>query len=113
LALVASGTATLETALLGVPQVVAYRVNGFTYFMAKRLVNLRWVSLVNILLHRSLLEEHLQDVSPARLSMALTDLSESELKMQAGYQELRELLTMPNNSSASDAVVQGILRQMS
>jgi lipid-A-disaccharide synthase len=112
LALVASGTATLETALLGVPQVVAYRVNGFTYFMAKRLVNLRWVSLVNILLNRSLLEEHLQDVSPARLSMALTDLSESKLKMQAGYQELRELLTMPNNSSASDGVVQGILGQM-
>jgi lipid-A-disaccharide synthase len=108
LALVASGTATLETALLGVPQVVAYRVNGFTYFMAKRLVNLRWVSLVNILLNRGLLEEHLQDVSPARLSMALTDLSESKLKMQAGYQELRELLTMPNNSSASDGVVRGM-----
>jgi len=75
LALVASGTATLETALLGVPQVVAYWVNGFTYFMAKRLVNLRWVSLVNILLNRGLLEEHLQDVSPEGLSMALTQLT--------------------------------------
>lgn len=112
LALVASGTATLETALLGVPQVVAYRVNGFTYFMAKRLVNLRWVSLVNILLNRGLLEEHLQDVSPERLSMALTQLSENQSNMQAGYQELRDLLAMPNGSSASDVVVRGILRQM-
>jgi lipid-A-disaccharide synthase len=113
LALVASGTATLETALLGVPQVVAYRVNGFTYFMAMRLVNLRWVSLVNILLNRGLLEEHLQDVSPEKLSMALIQLSEEKSKMQAGYQELRDLLIMPNGSSASDGVVRGILRQMS
>jgi lipid-A-disaccharide synthase len=113
LALVASGTATLETALLGVPQVVAYRVNGFTYFMAKRLVNLRWVSLVNILLNRGLLEEHLQDVSPERLSMALTQLSDNQSNWQLGYQELRDLLAMPNGSSASDGVVRGILRQMS
>ena len=111
LALVASGTATLETALLGVPQVVAYRVNGFTYFMAKRLVNLRWVSLVNILLNRGLLEEHLQDVSPERLSMALTQLSDNQSNLQLGYQELRNLLAMPNGSSASDGVVRGILRQ--
>lgn len=113
LALVASGTATLETALLGVPQVVAYRVNGFTYFMAKRLVNLRWVSLVNILLNRGLLEEHLQDVSPERLSMALTQLSDNQSNLQLGYQELRDLLAMPNGFSASDGVVRGILRQMS
>jgi lipid-A-disaccharide synthase len=113
LALVASGTATLETAFLGVPQVVAYRVNGFTYFMAKRLVNLRWVSLVNILLNRGLLEEHLQDVSPERLSMALTQLSNNQSNLQLGYQELRDLLAMPNGSSASDGVVRGILRQMS
>jgi lipid-A-disaccharide synthase len=113
LALVASGTATLETALLGVPQVVAYRVNGFTYFMAKRLVNLRWVSLVNILLNRGLLEEHLQDVSPERLSMALTQLSDNQSNLQVGYQELRDLLAMPNGSIASDGVVRGILQQLS
>ena len=112
-ALVASGTATLETALLGVPQVVAYRVSGFTYFMAKRLVNLRWVSLVNILLNRGLLEEHLQDVSPERLSMALTQLSDNQSNLQLGYQELRDLLAMPNGSSASDGVFRGILQQMS
>jgi len=113
LALVASGTATLETALLGVPQVVAYRVNGFTYFIAKRLVNLRWVSLVNILLNRGLLEEHLQDVSPEGLSIALTQLSNNKSNIKAGCQELRDLLVMPNGSSASDGVVRGILQQMS
>ena len=91
LALVASGTATLETALLGVPQVVAYRVSKFTYFMAKRLVNLRWVSLVNILLNRGLLEEQLQDVSPERLSIALTQLSNN--KSNINVQMDRELVS--------------------
>lgn len=109
-ALVASGTATLETALLGVPQVVAYKVNGFTYFMAKWLVKLRWVSLVNILLDRGLLQEHLQDVSPERLCLALTQLKENKQDLLSGYQELRDLLVMPSGSSASDGVVQGIVK---
>ena len=108
LALVASGTATLETALLGVPQVVAYRVNGFTYAMAKWLVNLEWVSLVNILLNRGLLKEHLQDVSPERLSQALRELDVQQATVAEGYQELRDLLLLPNGSSASDGVVRGI-----
>lgn len=111
-ALVASGTATLETALLGVPQVVAYKVNGFTYLMAKWLVKLRWVSLVNILLDRGLLQEHLQDVSPERLSVALTQLNENKQDLLSGYQELRDLLVMPSGSSASDGVIGGIVRQM-
>ncbi len=111
-ALVASGTATLETALLGVPQVVAYKVNGFTYLMAKWLVKLRWVSLVNILLDRGLLQEHLQDVSPERLSVALTQLKENKQDLLSGYQELRDLLVMPSGSSASDGVIGGIVRQM-
>jgi lipid-A-disaccharide synthase len=114
-ALVASGTATLETALLGVPQVVAYKVNGFTYLMAKWLVKLRWVSLVNILLDRGLLQEHLQDVSTERLCLALTQLKENKQGLLSGYQELRDLLVMPSGSSASDGVVRGISisRQMS
>lgn len=111
-ALVASGTATLETALLGVPQVVAYKVNGFTYLMAKWLVKLRWVSLVNILLDRGLLQEHLQDVSPERLSVALTKLNENKQDLLSGYQELRDLLVMPSGSSASDGVIGGIVRQV-
>jgi hypothetical protein len=45
--------------------------------------------------------------------MALTQLSENQSNMQVGYQELRDLLAMPNGSSASDGVIRGILRQMS
>jgi lipid-A-disaccharide synthase len=95
---------------LGVPQVVAYRVSGFTFFMAKWLVKLRWVSLVNILLDRGLLQEHLQDVSPERLSGALTQLNLNKSNLEAGYQELRDLLVLPSGSSASDGVVRGITK---
>jgi lipid A disaccharide synthetase len=73
------------------------------------------VSLVNILLDRGLLQEHLQDVSPERLVEALTELNENKQDLLSGYQELRDLLVMPSGSSASDGVVRGISisRQMS
>jgi len=69
--------------------------------------------LVNILLDRGLLQEYLQDVSPERLSVALTELNENKQDLLSGYQELRDLLVMPSGSSASDGVVRGISRQMS
>jgi len=112
LALVASGTATLETALLGVPQVVAYRVNGFTYFMAKLLVKLRWVSLVNILLNQGLLVEHLQDVSPERLTKSLQELDAQRDRMDEGYRSLRDLLSVGDGSTASDGVFRGIAKDL-
>ena len=106
LALVASGTATLETALLGVPQVVAYRVNSVTYWVAKWVVKLKWVSLVNILLNRGLVVEHLQEVTPERLVFSLQQLDADYNpanvdKVQAGYRELREQLKNPNGISPS------------
>jgi lipid-A-disaccharide synthase len=106
LALVASGTATLETALLGVPQVVAYRLNAISYWVARKLVKLKWVSLVNILLNRGLVVEHLQEVTPERLvwSMQQLDADYNPVnvgKVQAGYRELREQLKNSDGSSAS------------
>jgi len=61
LALVASGTATLETALAGVPMVVFYRVRPLTYLAAKLLVNTRFVAMPNILLGEAVVPELLQD----------------------------------------------------
>ena len=66
-ALVASGTATLETALLGCPQLVAYKVSPLTYWAGKTLIGIKWVSLVNILLNRMAVQEYLQDVSVGSL----------------------------------------------
>ena len=74
-ALVASGTATLETALLGTPFAIVYRLNGLTAFAAKRLVKLPRVGLANIVAGQEVAPELLQGaVNPARLSAVLQSL---------------------------------------
>lgn len=78
-ALVASGTATLETTLLGCPQLVAYKVNPITYWVGKTLIGIKWVSLVNILLNRMAVEELLQDVSVDSLTEGVDRMTENKL----------------------------------
>ncbi len=88
-ALVASGTATLETALIGCPQLVAYKVNALTYFVGKSILKIKYVSLVNILLKRSAVQEILQDVSAERLSACIGNIDRDGGKIQT---ELRSQL---------------------
>ena len=85
-ALVASGTATLETALLGCPQLVAYKVNRVTYWVGKTLIGIKWVSLVNILLNRMAVQEYLQDVSVSSLVKGIKGIASTGLDV-----ELREV----------------------
>ena len=60
-ALVTSGTATLETALFKVPEVVCYRGGEISYQIGKRLVNVKYISLVNLILDREVVRELIQD----------------------------------------------------
>ena len=74
-ALVASGTATLELALLKVPMVVAYKVDALSFALAKRLVKVKYVSLVNLVLGREAVSERLQgQCEPEVLSNDLSAL---------------------------------------
>ena len=74
-AIVKSGTATLEAALAGVPMVVAYRVHPVTAWLARRLMRVSWVSLVNLIAGKGVVPELLQgDASPERLAKAVTPL---------------------------------------
>ena len=59
-ALVTSGTATLETALLKIPQLVCYKTSPISYFIAKRLVKLKYISLVNLILNKEVVKELIQ-----------------------------------------------------
>lgn len=91
-ALVTSGTATLETGLFGVPQVVCYSGSPLSYWIARRLVNVKYISLVNLIVDRPLVKELIQDqLTPSNLKQTLKELLaplERE-KYQEGYQELR------------------------
>ena len=60
-ALVTSGTATLETALFKVPQVVCYKGNWISYQIGKRVVNLEYISLVNLIMNKKVVTELIQD----------------------------------------------------
>lgn len=60
-ALVTSGTATLETALFKVPQVVCYKGSRISYEIAKRVINLKFISLVNLILDREVVTELIQN----------------------------------------------------
>ena len=60
-AIVTSGTATLETALFKIPQVVCYKANSISYAIAKRLVNLKYISLVNLIMDKPIVTELIQD----------------------------------------------------
>lgn len=59
-ALVTSGTATLETALFGVPQVVCYKGNAVSYYIARQLVKVKYISLVNLIMDREVVKELIQ-----------------------------------------------------
>jgi len=95
-ALVTSGTATLETALFGVPEVVCYKGNPLSYFLAKRLIKVKYISLVNLILDKPAVAELIQgDLNEQRLKEALTALlkdKEQQERIQNDYTRLWELL---------------------
>jgi len=94
-ALVSSGTATLETGLLNVPQVVCYRSSFLTYQIAKWLVNLKYISLVNLILDREVVKELIQkEFNVIELAKHLEyALSETgQIKIKEDYEKLRTLL---------------------
>ena len=71
-ALVTSGTATLETALFKVPQVVCYKANWISYQIAKRIITLKFISLVNLIMDREVVTELIQgDLNKKRLKQEL------------------------------------------
>ncbi|MCP4312577.1 MAG: lipid-A-disaccharide synthase [Bacteroidetes bacterium] len=93
--LVTSGTATLEAALFGVPQVVLYRTSPLAYSIAKRIVKIKHISLVNLILDRGLVLEVIQkslySQTESELSRILDDASHRE-QITEGYRELRSLI---------------------
>ncbi|MCX6119733.1 MAG: lipid-A-disaccharide synthase [Proteobacteria bacterium] len=73
-AVVASGTATLECALSRTPMTVVYKMNPLTFSVAKRMVKLKWVSLVNLLMNETVVNEYLQDLDPNVIAQEICDL---------------------------------------
>ncbi|WP_026452637.1 lipid-A-disaccharide synthase [Aequorivita capsosiphonis] len=94
-ALVTSGTATLETALFKVPQVVCYKGSRVSYEIAKRVIKLDYISLVNLILKKTVVTELIQtDFNTKRLKKELTDILEpyNRAAMFLDYYDLEKAL---------------------
>lgn len=94
--LAASGTVSMETALLGVPTIVAYKLSALTFFLAKRVVKAPYVSLPNIILNQPVFPEYLQDqANPAALAKQARDWLDTPARLESirrALAPLREIL---------------------
>jgi len=109
-ALVTSGTATLETALFKVPQVVCYKTNWLTYFLAKKLIKIKYLSLVNILMDKLVVKELIQkELNKSRIKMELDILLNDNKEISANYDKLIDLL---NKKGASKNAAQFIIKSI-
>lgn len=106
-ACVTSGTATLETALFGVPEVVCYRGSSVSYQIAKRLIKVKYISLVNLIMDKPVVKELIQDdLNPANLRKELDGLLNDparQQQLQTDYRNLKDLLSLGGHASANAA----------
>lgn len=108
-AVVNSGTASLETCLIGTPQVVAYATSDFNYCLARQIIKVEYISLGNLIAGRKVFRELIQYyLTPDNLVDEVRRLVQDEeyrAEMQAGYEEIRSAL---GGSGASRAVAKSV-----
>lgn len=106
-AMVTSGTATLETALFAVPEVVCYKGSPISYQIGKRLIKVKYISLVNLIMDKPVVKELIQDeLNTENLRKELQDLLFNDARRQqlfADYASLKKLLSEGGAASANAA----------
>ncbi len=106
-ALVTSGTATLETALFAVPEIICYKGNGISYHIAKRLIKIKYIGLVNLIMDKQVVKELIQDeLTEKNLVAELELLLINENKKQQlvkDYADLKTLLSAGGHASYNAA----------
>jgi lipid-A-disaccharide synthase len=109
IALVASGTATLEAALARCPHVIFYRVSALTASIVRRKLLVPWVGLPNVLAGRFVVPELLQDdATPGNLAQAMMNLFDDTVtrrRIEALFGEMRDALALDTGAIAADAVL--------
>ncbi|WP_447642106.1 MULTISPECIES: lipid-A-disaccharide synthase [Chitinophagaceae] len=107
--LVTSGTATLETALFAAPEVVCYKGSKISYEIAKRLIKVPFISLVNLIMNREVVKELIQDELnvpniTAQLELLLED-KDRQAQLKRDYKELYDKLYAGGNASEKAAAI--------
>jgi len=112
-AVVTSGTATLETALLETPEVVCYKGSTISYLIAKRLIKIKYISLVNLIMNKEVVLELIQkDCSSEKIKKELDNLiynSSYKDKMLNSFKELKEML---GDGTTSKKIAQSLIEDI-
>ena len=112
-AVINSGTASLEAALIGTPQVVGYRTAQTTFLIMRNIIKIRFISLANLIIDRAAFKEYLQHYFTAenlvREVRRLVMDENYRTRMQADYAEIREKL---GGTGASDAVAGAMVAEL-
>ncbi len=112
-AVVTSGTATLETALFKVPEVVCYKSSRFSYEIAKRLVKVKYISLVNLIMDREVVRELIQgDCNSEAIREELSKLLKDDAYRAALMKNYDELEVILGGGGASDKVAESLLLEL-
>ena len=112
-AVINSGTASLEAALIGTPQVVGYRIAWLTYLVGRIILKIKYISLANLVIDRAAFKELLQNyLTGENLVMEVRRILEDgnyRVRMAADYVEVREKL---GGTGASDAVAEAMIAEL-
>ena len=112
-AVINSGTASLEAALIGTPQVVGYKIAWLTYLVGRIILKIKYISLANLVIDRPAFKELLQNyLTGENLVVEVQRLLEDEnyrARMAADYAEVREKL---GGTGASDAVAEAMIAEL-
>lgn len=110
-ALVTSGTATLETALFGVPEVVCYKGSSISYHIAKRLIKVDYISLVNLILQKEAVKELIQnECNPKQIEKELKLILPGEKKHDQLKKDYADLLKILGQGGASKKAAEEVLK---
>lgn len=110
-AVVTSGTATLETALFKVPQVVCYKSSNFSYQIAKRLIKIKFISLVNLILNREAVKELIQkDCNATLIEQELSEIIVGGMKREKMLNDYNELEQILGAGGASSKIAHALLK---
>ena len=111
--LACSGTATLENALLGVPMLVAYKLFGPTYLIARLVAKVEYISLVNLLADRPLVKEFIQSrASVANCAQETKEMFAHPQRLQAMHQSLLELRASLGEPGVARRAAADILQEL-
>ena len=108
-----SGTASLETALFGTPQVVGYITNPITYWLAKKIIKIKYISLGNLIVDRLAFKEYIQhDCNADMLVTEIRELIENQERRNAMLAEYAEIRSLLGGTGASAAVAKAMIEEL-